>query len=93
MRRSGRFIKIGGSKRRADPQQEDCGTGLLKYWARIADELSAEQDAIAREGYLETRRFVWVSVCIAGLGVAAVLAVVAARRRRMHRIHSSIQLA
>jgi hypothetical protein len=83
VRRSGQFGKIGDPKRQDDPQQTDYGTALVEQWARIADELSAEQDAVARESYLGTKRFVWVAACIAGLGVAAVLAVVAARRWRM----------
>jgi hypothetical protein len=81
--------EMSGSNRHDDILQAEIA--LLDEWARIGDVLSAEQDAVANEAYLgrRTRRFVWVSVGITGLAVAAMLADLAARRRRMRRIHST----
>jgi len=81
--------EMSGSNRHDDIVQADDKIALLDEWARIGDVLSAEQDAVANEGYLGRRRFVWVSVGITGLAVAAVLGAVAARRRKMRRIHST----
>jgi hypothetical protein len=83
--------EMSGSNRHDDIVQADDKIALLDEWARIGDVLSAEQDAVANEAYLgrRTRRFVWVSVGITGLAVAAMLADLTARRRRMRRIHST----
>jgi hypothetical protein len=81
--------RIRTSKTHDEPHEGDLGTELQDRWALIADDLSAYQNAVANESYLGTSRVVWVSVLIAGLGVAAVLAV-AIRRRKMHRIDSAV---
>jgi hypothetical protein len=84
VRRSERPSRADESKTHDEPHEGHLGTELLDEWALFADDLTAYQDAVANESYLGTSRVVWVSVLIAGLGVAAVLAV-AVRRRKMHR--------
>ena len=76
---------MSGSNSRDDIVQADDQVALLDVWAGISDALSAEQDAVAKEAYLgsRNRRFVWVAVGLTGLVVAAMLADLAALRRRI----------
>lgn len=79
---------MSGSNRHEDIVQADDQVALLDVWAGIGDALSAAQDAIANEAYLgsRNRRCVWVSVGITGLVVAAMLANLAALRRRIEAL-------